>query len=155
MTHYLQTDKIPVEISVSELLDGVRPSKNQALKVFISYAHKDKTFAKKLAGEFESAGMKVWWDFDSLKGGQDWQKEIERGIKQCDFFLVALTPDAVVSEWVGNEILYANQAQKTIIPLHVKKCDIPIGLIKKQYVNFENQTQKSAIKELIGILKPE
>jgi hypothetical protein len=73
--------------------------------------------------------------------------------RQCDFFLVVLTPDAVASEWVGNEITYASNAQKTIIPLHLKKCDIPIGLIKKQYVNFEGQTQKAAIKELIGILK--
>jgi hypothetical protein len=142
-----------VDINVRELLNGIRPSKNQAVKVFISYAHKDKSFAKKLAGELEGAGMKVWWDFEGLKGGQDWQKEIERGIKGCDFFLVALTPDAVVSEWVGNEIAYASNAQKTIIPLHLKKCDIPIGLIKKQYVNFENQTQKAAIKELLGILK--
>jgi internalin A len=153
LTHNVQTDKTPIEISVSELLDGVRLPKNRAVKVFISYAHKDKSFAKKLAGELESAGMKVWWDFEGLKGGQDWQKEIERGIKGCDFFLVALTPDAVNSEWVGNEITYANQAQKTIIPLHLKKCEVPIGLIKKQYIDFENQTQKAAIKELIGILK--
>jgi internalin A len=142
-----------VDINVRELLNGIRPSKNQVVKVFISYAHKDKSFAKKLAGELENQDMKVWWDFDSLKGGQDWQKEIERGIKQCDFFLVALTPDAVASEWVGNEITYASNAQKTIIPLHLKKCEVPIGLIKKQYIDFEKQTQKAAIKELIGILK--
>jgi internalin A len=142
-----------VDISVRELLNGIRPSKNQAVKVFISYAHKDKSFAKKLAGELENQAMKVWWDFDSLKGGQDWQKEIERGIKQCDFFLVALTKDAVESEWVGNEITYASNAQKTIIPLHLKKCEVPIGLIKKQYIDFEKQTQKAAIKELLGILK--
>lgn len=66
---------------------------------------------------------------------------------------MALTPDAVVSEWVGNEIAYANNAQKTIIPLHLKKWDIPIGLVKKQYIDFEKQAQKAAIKELIGILK--
>jgi internalin A len=141
-----------IDVNVKELLDGVRPSKNQAVKVFISYAHKDKTFAKKLAGELEGQGMKVWWDFEGLKGGQDWQKEIERGIKGCDFFLVALTPDAVASEWVGNEITYATLAQKTIIPLHLKKCKIPIGLIKKQYIDFEKQTQKAAIRELIEIL---
>jgi internalin A len=139
--------------NVRELLDGVRPSKKQTTKVFISYAHKDKTFAKKLANELESKGMKAWWDFDSLRGGQDWQKEIERGIKQCEFFLVLLTPDAVASEWVGNEITYANNAQKKIIPLHLKKCDTPISLIKKQYVDFEKQTQKAAIKELIELLK--
>lgn len=97
--------------------------------------------------------MKVWWDFNALKGGQDWSKEIERGIKQCQYFLVALTPDAVKSEWIGNEIAYALQAQKAIIPLHKKKCDIPIALIKKQFINFEKQTQKAATEELIGILK--
>ncbi|MBK9927008.1 MAG: TIR domain-containing protein [Anaerolineales bacterium] len=154
-THHVQAGNDIVEITVSELLDGVRPSKNQVIKVFISYSHQDKSFVKKLAGELESQGMKVWWDFDSLKGGHDWQKEIERGIKGCDFFLVTLTPDAVNSEWVGNEILYASNAQKTIIPLHLKKCDIPIGLIKKQYIDFEEQTQKIALKELLGILKPE
>jgi internalin A len=142
-----------VDISVSELLNGIRPSKNRAIRVFISYSHQDKSFAKKLAAKLENQGMKVWWDFDSLKGGQDWQKEIERGIKQCDFFLVALTPNAVASEWVGNEITYASQAQKTIIPLLLMKCDIPIGLIKKQWIHFENQTQKAAIKELLVMLK--
>jgi hypothetical protein len=142
-----------IDVDVKELLDGVRPSKNQAVKVFISYSHQDKSFVEKLAGELEGQGMKVWWDFDSLKGGHDWQKEIERGIKQCDFFLVALTPDAVASEWVGNEITYATLAQKKIIPLHLKKCEVPIGLIKKQYIDFEKQTQKAAIKELLRILK--
>jgi hypothetical protein len=142
-----------VDIKVKGLLSGIRPEKTQTLKVFISYAHQDKTFIKKLTGELENQGMKVWWDFDSLKGGQDWQKEIERGIKQSDFFLVALTPDAIASEWVGNEITYASQAQKTIIPLHLKKCEVPIGLIKKQYIDFEKQTQKTALKKLIGLLK--
>ena len=85
--------------------------------------------------------------FRCLKGGQDWQKEIEHGIKGCDFFLVALTPDAVKSEWVGNELPMQFQAQKTIIPLHLKKCEIPISLIKKQYIDFEKQTQKVAIRE--------
>ena len=150
----VQAGNAIIDVDVKELLDGVRPAKNQSVKVFISYSHQDKAFAKKLAGELAGQGMKVWWDFDSLKGGQDWQKEIERGIKQCDFFLVALTPDAVNSEWVGNEITYASLAQKTIIPLHLKKCEVPIGLVKKQYIDFENQTQKAAIKELLGILKP-
>ena len=69
------------------------------------------------------------------------------------FFFVILTPDATASEWVGNEITYASNVQKSIIPLHLKKCDIPISLIKKQYIDFEKQTQKAAIKELIERLR--
>jgi len=53
-----------IDVNVKELLEGVRPSKNQFAKVFISYAHKDKHFVKKLAVELEGAGMKAWWDFD-------------------------------------------------------------------------------------------
>ena len=97
-------DGLKVGRSVRELLNSIRPSKNQATKVFISYSHQDKSFLKKLAGQLQSQGMKVWWDLEGLKGGGDWQKEIERGIK-------------------------------------------------KQYIDFKRETQKAAIKELLGILK--
>jgi len=146
-------DQYYVAPDTAETTSQAATERTQGVKVFVCYSHHDKTFTKKLADELESHGMQVWWDYDSLKGGQDWQREIEIGIKQCDFFLVALTPDAVASEWVGNEITYANQAQKTIIPLHLKKCEIPIGLIKKQYIDFEKQTQKSALKELMDLLQ--
>jgi len=142
-----------IDVNVRKLLDSILPPKRKVTKVFISYARPDKKFARRLANDLNKEGIESWWDF-GLQGGQDWQKEIERAIKQCDYFLVALTPDAVLSEWVGNEILYASNAQKTIIPLHLKKCEVPIGLIKKQWIDFEKQTQKAAIKELLGILKP-
>ena len=56
------------------------------------------------------------------------------------------------SEWVANEIAYAQQKGKRIIPLHLKSCDIPIGLIRKQYVDFENQTHKEATEALLSLL---
>jgi GTPase SAR1 family protein len=149
MTHHVQAGDNLVEAAVSQLLDGVRPSKNEAPKVFISYSHQDETFVKKLAGDLVTQDMKVWWDFHSLKGGQDWQKEIEKAIKQCDVFLIVLTPDAVNSEWVGNELTYASTAQKTIIPLYLKKCDIPIVLIKKQYIDFDNKMTGYGREELV------
>jgi len=139
-------------INVRDLLDGVQVTAPQNADVFISYSHKDKAFVKKLAGRLSKDGSKVWWDFDSLKGGQDWQNEIEKGIRQCKYFLVVLTPDAVASEWVANEIAYAQQKGKRIIPLHLKSCDIPIGLIRKQYVDFEKKNHKEATEALLNIL---
>lgn len=142
-----------VDVKVRELLNGVRLSKTGGVRVFISYAHADKTFVEKLANELENQGMKVWWDFDRLKAGQVWQKEIERGIKQCDFFLVVLTPDAVISNSVDEEIAYAKSAQKRIIPLYLKECERSIGIINIQYIDFEKRPSESAMKELLGILK--
>ena len=144
-----------IDVDVKELLDGVRPSKNQAVKVFISYGHEDKSFVKKLTSELGKDSIESWWDFDALKGGQSWQKEIQQGIKRSDFFIVVLSPNSVERDWVLKEITFANEYKKKIIPLLLKKCERPISIIEKQYIDFENQTQKAAIKELLGILKYE
>jgi hypothetical protein len=142
-----------IDVDVKELLDGVRPSKNQAVKVFISYGHDDKPFVKKLAGDLGKDNIETWWDFDHLKGGDNWQKEIQKGIKLCNFFVVVLSPNSVDREWVLKEITYANEYKKKIIPLMLKECERPISVIEKQYIDFEKQTQKAAVKELLGILK--
>ncbi len=154
LTHHVQADTDLVEVTVRDLLDGVRPSKNQAAKIFISYGHDDKTFVKKLADDLGKDSIEAWWDFDKLKGGNDWQKEIQKGIKLCDFFIVVLSPNSVNRDWVLKEITFANEYKKKIIPLMLKECERPISIIEKQYIDFEKQTQKSALKELMGILKP-
>ena len=105
-------------------------------KVFISYSHEDKAFAKKLAQELENKGNRVWWDYSALKGGQDWQNEIQKAINECDYFLVILTPQAVISDWVGNEITLAIQKNKKIIPLYLKTCEVPLSLIKQTIHKF-------------------
>ena len=139
-------------INVRDLLNGLQVNAPQNSDIFISYSHNDKAFVKKLAGNLAKDERKVWWDFDALKGGQDWQNEIEKGISKCKNFLVVLTPDAMKSEWVANEIAFAQQKGKRIIPLRLKECDVPIGLIRKQYVDFTNKTHKIATDELLDIL---
>jgi internalin A len=152
-THHVQAGSELAEVNVSELLDGVRPSKNQTVKVFISYGHDDKAFVQKLANNLAKENIESWWDFDALKGGHDWQKEIQQGIKRCDFFIVVLSPNSVDREWVLKEITYANEYKKKVIPLMLKECERPISIIEKQYIDFEKQAQNAAFKELVKILR--
>jgi len=139
-------------INVLDLLNGIQAKAPENKDIFISYSHKDKTFVKNLAENLAKDKNRVWWDYDALKGGDDWQKEIEKGIVQSKTFLVVLTPDAMESEWVANEIAYAQNKGKRIIPLRLKPCDIPIGLVRKQYVDFTDKTHKVATEELLSIL---
>ncbi|MBT3314224.1 MAG: TIR domain-containing protein [Anaerolineae bacterium] len=139
-------------INVRDLLNGLQANAPENTEIFISYSHKDKAFVKKLAGNLSKDGNKIWWDFDALKGGDDWQKEIEKGITESRTILAVLTPDAMESEWVANEIAYAQNKGKRIIPLRLKSCDIPIGLVRKQYVDFTDKTHKAATEELLDIL---
>ena len=152
-THHVQAGNDLAEVNVHDLLDGVRPSKNQAAKVFISYGHDDKAFVQELATTLAKDNIEAWWDFDKLKGGHDWQKEIQQGIKRCDFFIVVLSPTSVDREWVLKEITYANEYKKKIIPLMLKECERPISIIEKQFIDFEKQMQNFALKELLEILK--
>ncbi len=135
-----------------DLLNDLQANAPQNKDIFISYSHEDKKFVKNLAENLAKNGNKVWWDFDALKGGQDWQNEIEKGINKCKNFLIVLTSDSMESEWVANEIAFAQQKGKRIIPLRLKECDIPIALIRKQYVDFTNKSHKEAGDELLDIL---
>ncbi len=143
---------IVIQEWVKEFIDELGTTKKQIAKAFISYSHEDTSFMEELVRSLKRKGIRVWGDFEDLTGGQDWQKEIQRAILECQYFLVILTPDAVESEWVSNEIAYASKKGKFIIPLHLKECDIPISLIRKQYIDFEKRTKESAFKELLEIL---
>jgi internalin A len=143
-----------IDISVQALLNGIRPSKKKTVSIFISYSHSDKIFVNKIAGNLLREGCVVWWDFDKLKGGQNWQKEIEKAIFQCQFFLVVLSAESVNAEWVANETSYAIQKEKPIIPLYLKPCEIPLTLINKQYIDFEKQNFDTAYLQLIEIVNP-
>lgn len=40
--------------------------------VFVSYSRRDKTLAERLARDLADAGLEVWIDFRSIRGGQRW-----------------------------------------------------------------------------------
>jgi internalin A len=144
-----------IDINVHDLLNGVRSVKGQESNIFISYSHSDKVFVERLAKDLEKKGNYVWWDFEKIKGGQNWQKEIEKAIFQCQYFLIVVTPESVSSDWVANEITYAILRNKIIIPLYLKTCDIPLTLVNKQYINFKEEEYYLAIRQLEELLKEE
>jgi hypothetical protein len=131
---------------------AVQLPKNQSKKLFISYSHYDEAFVKKLAGHLTEQGNVVWWDY-SIKGGQEWDREIEKAINECHHFLVVLTPQAVDSKWVRQEILFADKKGKDIIPLLFRNCDTPFLIVEKQHISFVTQKYKTALNELIDLLK--
>jgi hypothetical protein len=128
------------------------PKKDQSKKLFISYSHHDQVFVKKLASHLAEQGNIVWWDY-SIRGGQEWDREIEKAINECHHFLVVLTPHAVDSKWVRQEILFAGNKGKNIIPLLLTDCEMPILIIEKQHISFVTQKHPAALKELTDLLK--
>ena len=105
-------------------------------RTFISYPRKNSEFALKLARELKSAGFDVWFDQLDIPAGARWDDEVQKALAECGIFLVILTPEAIESENVKDEIGYAIDSRKRILPVLLKPCNIPFRLRRFHYVDF-------------------
>jgi eukaryotic-like serine/threonine-protein kinase len=55
--------------------------------VFLSYASQDAEAARHIADALRSAGVEVWFDQSELRGGDAWDQQIRRQIKDCALFV--------------------------------------------------------------------
>jgi hypothetical protein len=95
-------------------------------RVFLSHATSDRRFADKIASVLRAQGIPVWYSRTHLGGAQQWQQEIGKALKHCDWFLVILSPASVKSMWVKRELSYAliqKRYENKIIPLLLRDCD--------------------------------
>lgn len=123
----------------------------QAGKTFISYAREDKEFALKLAGDLRGAGEDVWVDQLDIPPGAQWPKRIEEAVESCPRMLVILSPASVASKNVTNEVLYALDEGKEVIPVLHRKCKVPLNLLSIQHVDFTKDFD-GGLKLLLGAL---
>lgn len=85
--------------------------------VFVSYSTKDRPYALKLAERLRAEGFDVWIDNARLGSSEDWWRSIVLAIWNCSAFVVILSPQSDVSEWVQLEITIAANKQKPRYPL--------------------------------------
>ncbi len=125
---------------------------NSMAQIFISYSRKDIGFVRKLAGDLEKAGYDVWWDLTDLRGGDDWPREIPKAIEASQFFVVVLSPNSAVSDWVAKEYTQALSLRKKIIPLMLERSDIPFSLNTINYVDFTSDDYAASFNNLLTAL---
>ena len=84
--------------------------------VFISYSRKNREYARKLAKDLRANGIEPWNDED-IEHGARWWPTIVEAIQDCTAFVVVMTTESDVSEWVLKEIMLADRDEKLILPL--------------------------------------
>jgi hypothetical protein len=55
--------------------------------VFLSYASQDTEAAKRISEALVSSGIEVWFDKSELRGGDAWDQQIRRQIRDCALFI--------------------------------------------------------------------
>ncbi|WP_353931397.1 TIR domain-containing protein [Okeanomitos corallinicola TIOX110] len=95
----------------------------QFFDAFISYGRPDsKEFATKLQASLNEKGFRIWFDFNDIPLGVDFQNQIDDGIEKAHHFLFIISPHSVNSDYCLKEIELAVKYNKRIIPiLHVEE----------------------------------
>ncbi len=107
-----------------------------ATRIFFSYARSDSEFVLKVATELRKDGRNVWVDQLDIPKGARWDDEVEKALKASTCLLTVLSPASPISQNVLDEVSYALEEKKTVIPILLRKCVVPFRLKRLQYVDF-------------------
>jgi len=118
-------------------------------KLFISYARPDAEFALKLAKLLRDSKINLWIDQLDIATGSRWDDEIEKALEESDKVLVILSPSGTKSHNVMDEVSFALDEKKKIIPVLYRNCKIPFRLRRFQYADFTTDFQKG-ISQLLN-----
>src|SRR5687768_7650787 len=109
--------------------------------IFFSYSRDDSDFALKLGTDLRAAGISIWLDQLDIKPGERWDVAIGKGLAACSWILVILSPASVASTNVMDEVSYALDENKPVIPVLHEACEIPFRLRRVQYTDFRDDYQ--------------
>lgn len=87
-----------------------------AKDVFICYSFKDLEQAQRVKTYLESAHLSCWMAPDSIPAGASVTTEIPKGIKESRTFVLLLSASSQSSDWSKNEVQFALQQNKAVIP---------------------------------------
>jgi hypothetical protein len=120
-------------------------------KFFCSYSREDSEFVLKLAKELRKAGASLWLDRLDILGGQRWDEAVQAALESCPGMLAVLSPSAVASPNFMDEVSFALEERKQIIPVLYRECAIPFRLRRVQYVDFAT-SYESGFADLLRAL---
>jgi formylglycine-generating enzyme required for sulfatase activity len=121
-------------------------------QVFISYSRKDLSFVKRLVKDLKAAGLETWYDLSGLEVGQRWGSEIQKAIRNSQYFLAVMSPNSVDSEWVEREFLYSSNLKLKVIPLLYKACELPMWCLNLHYIDIQGRNYKKHFADILKAL---
>ena len=123
-----------------------RDSKNQFaprilisdMRYFISYSSNDTKFVERLVGTLKLKSVEYWFAGEDIIPPQTWDDAIANALNQCEGFIVVLSKSSISSSNVKDEINFALQRNKKVVPVKVDNCDVPFRLMRHQFIDFQD-----------------
>lgn len=94
---------------------------------FVSYSHQDSETVFLELTRLHELGINIWYD-EGIDPGNEWPEEIANALAECAIFIVFISPRAVDSKNVRNEINFAINRNKPFVAIHIEETMLPAGL---------------------------
>jgi len=129
-------------------------------KVFISHAASDESLVSLLAEQLEQAGLEVLNPYEAIVPGENWAELVARDLEKSDFMVIVITPGAIKSEWLRNDISYALSSKKfrdRLVTVFVgpdveAPDDVPWILLKHPHKRISSPEEFSeVVDEIMGL----
>lgn len=103
--------------------------------VFLSYDREDIDRARPVVAALEKAGHSVWWD-RHIKGGAEYNEQIEQALKSADAVVVLWSAQSVKSAWVRDEAA-AGRDSGRLVPVALDGAEPPLGFRQFQTIDLK------------------
>jgi hypothetical protein len=120
---------------------------------FLSYARADSEQVLPIAKQLREAGARLWLDQLDIVRGEYWDRAVEEALQTCDCLVVMLSPAAVRSENVMDEVAYAIEKGKRIVPVLLESCEIPLRLRRRQHIDLTRR-DSAALHAIADAISP-
>jgi tetratricopeptide (TPR) repeat protein len=118
--------------------------------VFLSYHREDEPWASIIAGLFERAGHSVWWD-RHIKGGHEFDAEIEAALEAADKIVVLWSGKAIKSAWVRDEAGVGRDTGR-LVPATIDGTLPPLGFRQFQTIDLSKSKRRENSPEFKVLL---
>ena len=146
---------IPVGKLVGDLSYGTEWSFTMP---FVSYSHENMREVFNTIRKLNSNRYRIWYD-EGIEPGNEWPEEVGRAILNCSQFMVFMSPTAVNSRNVRNEINLATSDAKSILVIYLQETELSEGLRLQigtvQNLNRYEMTEPEFLDKLKKVLSTE
>ena len=123
--------------------------------IFLSHAHEDQRFVRRLARDLGTVGIRVWVDEAEMRVGDPLDEMITGAISEMDYLGVVISRHSARSEWVRREVEIALRGEvdgKTVnvLPILLRGGELPEALAGKTYADFTSElTYPTSLQRLM------